>query len=224
MLELNPTPRRLKPRVRLSGKDRRLKIVQAAIDLFSRKGFDGTTTKEIAAASGITEALIFRHFESKQDLYAAIIDFKTSERRRMMRSALDEAARKKDDRGFFARLGYDILESHSNDSSFMRLLLYSGLEGHELSRMVYETHVLEMFTYLADYIAERTREKAFVPVNPRVAARAFIGMIVYHAIVGELFDTQGRLLKITNKQAAFEFAEIFLHGVLQKEKGKPNGK
>ncbi len=119
MLELNSTPHRLKPRVRLSGKDRRLKIVQAAIDLFSRKGFDGTTTKEIAAASGITEALIFRHFESKQDLYAAIIDYKTSERRWMMRSAPDEAARKTDDRGFFARLGYDILQSHSNDSSFM---------------------------------------------------------------------------------------------------------
>ncbi|HXF04417.1 MAG TPA: helix-turn-helix domain-containing protein, partial [Blastocatellia bacterium] len=52
--------RRTKGRVRLSAADRRLQIVRTAMDLFARKGFDGTTTKEIAQASGVTEAIIFR--------------------------------------------------------------------------------------------------------------------------------------------------------------------
>jgi TetR/AcrR family transcriptional regulator len=34
--------------------------------LFSKKGFRGTTTKEIAQAAGVSEAIIFRHFETKE--------------------------------------------------------------------------------------------------------------------------------------------------------------
>jgi TetR/AcrR family transcriptional regulator len=61
---------------RLSAEDRRRQIVHAAIELFARKGFDGTTTREIAQAAGVSEALIFRHFPTKHDLYRAIIDHK----------------------------------------------------------------------------------------------------------------------------------------------------
>src|SRR6516162_6625316 len=58
---------------RLDGDDRRKAIVMAAIPLFARKGFAGTTTRELAEAAGISEALLFRHFPSKQSLYREIL-------------------------------------------------------------------------------------------------------------------------------------------------------
>ena len=58
----------------MAATDRRNQLIDVAIDLFSRKGFGGTTTKEIAAAAGVTEAIIFRHFATKQELYKAILD------------------------------------------------------------------------------------------------------------------------------------------------------
>ena len=64
-------------RERLSGEERRQQIVEAAIDLFSRKGFRGTTTREIAEVAGISEAMIFKHFTTKQELYSAIIEVKS---------------------------------------------------------------------------------------------------------------------------------------------------
>ena len=45
-----------------------------AVPLFATKGFDALTTKEIADAAGISEALLYRHFESKQLLFAAVQD------------------------------------------------------------------------------------------------------------------------------------------------------
>src|SRR5579872_4556577 len=60
---------------RLAATDRRRQLLETALDLFSRKGFEGTTTKEIAASAGVTEAIIFRHFPSKQALYTAVLDF-----------------------------------------------------------------------------------------------------------------------------------------------------
>jgi AcrR family transcriptional regulator len=58
---------------RLDSDERRKAIVTAAVPLFARKGFAGTTTKELAEAAGISEALLFRHFPSKKLLYGEIL-------------------------------------------------------------------------------------------------------------------------------------------------------
>ena len=58
---------------RLDSDERRQAIVEAAVPLFARKGFSGATTRELAEAAGISEALLFRHFPSKQLLYSEIL-------------------------------------------------------------------------------------------------------------------------------------------------------
>jgi AcrR family transcriptional regulator len=58
---------------RLDSDERRQAIVDAAVPLFARKGFAGTTTRELAEGAGISEALLFRHFPSKQLLYREIL-------------------------------------------------------------------------------------------------------------------------------------------------------
>src|SRR5437899_7722995 len=58
---------------RLDSDERRQAIVDAAVPLFARKGFAGTTTRELAEAGGISEALLFRHFASKELLYREIL-------------------------------------------------------------------------------------------------------------------------------------------------------
>src|SRR5438445_11011561 len=58
---------------RLDSDERHRAIVAAAVPLFARKGFAGTTTKELAEAAGISEALRFRHFPSKKQLYGEIL-------------------------------------------------------------------------------------------------------------------------------------------------------
>jgi AcrR family transcriptional regulator len=57
---------------RLSSEERRAAIIQAVQQVFAEKGFDGTTTKELAKAAGVSEALIFRHFPNKEALYSAM--------------------------------------------------------------------------------------------------------------------------------------------------------
>ncbi len=58
---------------RLDSDERRKAIVASAVPLFARKGFAGTTTKELAETAGISEALLFRHFPSKKQLYDEIL-------------------------------------------------------------------------------------------------------------------------------------------------------
>ena len=58
---------------RMDAADRRTAIVHVATPLFARRGFAGTTTKEIAEAAGVSEALLFRHFPTKAALYEEIL-------------------------------------------------------------------------------------------------------------------------------------------------------
>jgi AcrR family transcriptional regulator len=58
---------------RLDSDERRKAIVFAAAPLFARNGFAGTTTRELAAAAGVSEALLFKHFPSKQSLYREML-------------------------------------------------------------------------------------------------------------------------------------------------------
>src|SRR5580658_7407296 len=104
---------------RMTGNDRRNQLIEVAIDLFSKKGFGGTTTREIAAAAGVTEAIIFRHFATKQDLYTAILDYKGSA------SGFDEWPAEaeafmdaNDDEGLFRLIVTKSLEMHRTESRF----------------------------------------------------------------------------------------------------------
>src|SRR5882724_1447286 len=87
---------------RLKADDRRSQLIEAAMDLFSRKGFAGTTTKEIAQAAGVSEAIIFRHFATKRDLYTAIIEHNIhSANALQVLAGLDACMKRRDDEGLF---------------------------------------------------------------------------------------------------------------------------
>src|SRR3712207_4718904 len=118
---------------RLKGEERRRVIIEAALALFSRKGFRGTTTREIAEAAGCNEATIFKYFATKDELYSAILETKATIEQTLARAA--QAAARKDDLGVFRAVGLEALIQTEQDPSLMRLLLYSALEGHELSHL-----------------------------------------------------------------------------------------
>src|SRR5437868_13057197 len=167
---------------RMAAEDRRQQILDVAIRLFSQKGFRGTTTKEIALAAGVNEAIIFRHFATKSDLYAAIIDRKCSSTQyQTFEQELQQAMSRNNDRQVFETIAFHILEFHEQDDTAMRILLYSTLEGHELAEMVFRTQAANNFRRVAAYIKQRIAHGVFRRVDPMLAVRAFFGMIVYHA-------------------------------------------
>jgi AcrR family transcriptional regulator len=63
----------MKSTSKISGDQRRASIIRASQNVFVEKGFNGTTTRELAEAAGVSEALLFKHFPSKEALYSAIL-------------------------------------------------------------------------------------------------------------------------------------------------------
>jgi AcrR family transcriptional regulator len=61
-----------KPNCKLSSEERRAAILRDVRRVFAEKGFDGTTTRELADAAGVSEALLFKHFPNKEALFSAM--------------------------------------------------------------------------------------------------------------------------------------------------------
>ena len=59
----------------LTGEERKHSIIKAARPLFAEKGFHGTSIREIAKAADVSEALIYKHFPSKEALYDELLDY-----------------------------------------------------------------------------------------------------------------------------------------------------
>jgi len=198
----------------MAGDERRQQLCRIAMRLFSERGFRGTTTKEIANAAGVSEAVIFKHFSNKDELYAAILDTKACSPDFV--DPMIEVAEKmeaKDDYGIFYTMALNALNKHKADSDFLRLMLHSALEGHELARVFFENFITRIYNFLGEYIHQRQADGAFREVEPRVVVRAFIGMFVHHSLNNILWDKEQKLLKVSNEQAAHEFATILLNGI-----------
>ncbi len=198
-------------RVRFTAETRRQQILQVASRLFAGQGFNGTTTRHIAQASGVNEALIFRHFPTKEDLYWAVIEEKCEAA--TWREALEARLKSgTSDREVFQGIAADILQRRRKDSTLSRLLLFSALENHKLSERFFRTNVAQYFDLLAEYIAARIRDGAFRKVDPMLAARGFLGMISYHFQVQELYGGK-RYHQYDDVKATEVLTDLWLNGM-----------
>ncbi len=199
---------------RMAGDERRSQLLRVAVDLFSHEGFRGTTTKKIAQAAGVSEAMVFRHFATKEELYAAILDHKACSGDSVdLEMMVADAVARRDDRAVFEGLAFHALEHHEHDPNFQRLLLHAALEGHELAQMFFEKFVRRVYEFLGNYIRERQREGAMTDIDPAIVVRSFIGMIIHHSLNNNLWDPQRRLLNLSNQAAAQNFTAILLQGI-----------
>ena len=209
-------------RPRIPAAARKASIILAAAALFGEKGFNGTKTREIAARAGVSEALIFKHFPSKEDLYAAILTEKSPLPDLLQR--IKVLAEQHNDVEVFTTIAETIVGG-APDQNLMRLILFSALESHEMSDMFFQNHIRHFYDVLAAYIEQRIEDGAFQPVEPLVAARAFMGMLIYHRLLTVLFRAP---LTQEPQDMVRTFVTIFMNGLLtqpsQAKKKKPHAR
>ena len=200
---------------RLPAELRRADILAIAARCFSTHGFVGATTRDIARECGITEAALYRYFPSKEAIYTAILDERLASEDFV--APFEEAARAGDDIAVFGGLAHALLEMVERDPTFLRLMLYSALEGHQLARPFHEKRVKRLREFLAGYIERRIAAGAFREHDPVLAARAFVGMVTDHLIVREIFGQRDEYPQ-SNAEVAENFVSIFLRGVRREER------
>ena len=172
---------------RLSGQERRKQLIDTAMQLFSVHGFAGTTTREIARAAGVNEAIIFRYFPHKDDLYAAILERKSTEScSDVWVDELRAAGANGDDALVIRSVVAHLIEHQRRDPVFTRLMLQSSLENHSFARQYRERHFAPLHLFLLEYVAARQRDGRFRAGDPHAIVRAVLAVPVHHGLVETL--------------------------------------
>jgi AcrR family transcriptional regulator len=192
---------------RRAAEARRQRILTEAARCFAARGFAGTTTRELAAGAGVTEAALYRYFPSKEALYTALIDEKMATASPF--AALEQEAAQ-GERQLLERVAVGMLEAANADPHLLRILLYTALEGHALADSFMQKRVYALRGFLTQYFERRMRAGAFRALDPALAARGFLGMLVHYLISR---DVLGHDLQASAGEIARVFTSLFLDGI-----------
>jgi len=174
----------MKSASKISGEARRAAIIRTARTVFVDKGFNGTTTRELAEAAGVSEALLFKHFPSKEALYAAILrtcfedeGSRIVERLRSLRPSTSALVFLVDD------LVSHILggQPDEGERSFFRLIIRSLMDEGEFTRLATQgapSHWVQKVTECIE-AAKAAGDMLDTPVRPNLG-----GWFVHQLVTG----------------------------------------
>ena len=205
-------------RQRLPAEERREQILEVAVKLFSRNGFDRTTIREIARAAGINEATIYKHFETKEELYDAIIErFIEFGSQLLKRTDLEKHEQLEE---LLSSVATELLGLMNRDTTLPRLLLYSALQNHPFCERFYREISSSFLGVLEERLRQGQLENRYLDsIDPVVTARSFLGMMVFYVISQHIVDAK-QWEPIDAGEYASQTIGIFLRGICTEQEGR----
>ena len=188
------------------------RILNVALGAFAEKGLHGATMSEIAKRAGLSGGALYRHFDSKEDIFRAVVEshsfaFGALD---MIRDLIPElepgTALKFIAQGMFT---YFFLEV-----DFMRVVVGESVKDPEPAAPFFETMLAPSRDFICSCVT-LWKEKGLLrdDVDPLVATMAFLGMVGYIMVEQALFANPG-LQDREPAALAEELATLFLSGVM----------
>ncbi len=188
----------------------RTRILRAAEKLFASRGYDGTSTRDLADRAGVAEGTLFRHFPNKK---AILVEIATQGWVDVLTDLLTELSEMGSYQAVSQVMRRRMLNLHKN-ADVMRVCFMEA-QFHPDLRDRIQAEVIDKMMDVAEAFFQTAMDRGiYRPMSPKVIARVFVGMF---AIAGFSQDTimQGNSPKAIQEMAE-GIADIFLNGVLVK--------
>ncbi len=198
---------------RFSHEQRRKHIISVASNLFAEKGFNGVRTKEIAELAGVSEALVFKHFRNKEELYkAALHNLFVS---LAFPYTIDDLLEMDDDFVAFRTLAFDLIKHKTEDPKAVRLAIFDALDdGQNPYGMIHRPEAVKApHDLIARYIQRRMDDGKFKKINPQIAAQLFIIQVVFMYVLSKKLSISGPALLVPDEEVVDTLVSIFLNGI-----------
>ena len=154
--------------------DRHRRILDAALQVFSRRGYRDTSVDEIAGASGTSKGGIYFHFPNKEAIFLALLDRTAARLREKIEPALaaHEDPITKADAALLT-----VLRTFAKHRALARLFMVEALgAGREFHRRMAEIRG-EFAAVIQRQLDEAVRQEIIKPIDTEVAARAWFGAL-----------------------------------------------
>jgi AcrR family transcriptional regulator len=196
-------------------KDTKEKILDAGLSLFSKKGYLGATTKEIAKKAGVAELTLFRHFSSKERLFEEAI--KRRSFLPTLKGLLPEL------KGLvytdaLIEIANRYLERLSERRDLIKIM-HSEIHLYPAKvREIQQKFVGEIVGTLASYFRGLQERRILKDFDPELGARAFLSMFFSYFTSQEFIADKKQ--RFSDKDAVVgEFVKIFVSGTMVAKSG-----
>ena len=206
--KIGPKPKKLSSKTPKLSSKREQEILDAAVRVFSRKGFNGATTKEIASEAGVAEGTIFRYFKTKKDILLSLVGPYLAQ---SLTDAIEEVSGATDEVILTAIIKnrLDIIKKNSN----LIMLLFTEAQFHpELREKFTEKVVLKVAVVLEQLITTRIKQGAYKEVDPQIATRIFVGMMGIF-ILWKTYLSGDKYISFDENTVIKNVVDIFLNGI-----------
>lgn len=187
---------------------REQQIKQAAIRVFAQKGFNGATTKQIALEAGVAEGTIFRYFKTKKDILLSLVRPYIIE---SLADTLKESAGKPDE-VVLNLIAQNRLKLFKQNRDLVRLLCTEAQFHPELREEFMENIIMPAVGILERYIDEKITQGVYKDLDPKVAARVFVGMVGIFVLWKEFLFGDKHVV-FDEQEFITNMVDIFLHGI-----------
>ena len=192
--------------------DRRQQIIEAALKVFSTKGFHKATNKDIAqAAGGISPGLIYWYFKDKEDLFLSII----RERAAIFQLAdHPERLMELPPREGLALIGQTYLSVFKvpGNVAIVRIMIGEAIRFPQIAEMFYKQAASRFLGLLSQYLQRQVDLAGYAHTIHRSRARSFLGMFVVNVVAREIMRDPSAIAT-PDEQLVATVLDIFLGGL-----------
>jgi AcrR family transcriptional regulator len=187
----------------------RQRILRAAAQVFAEAGYARATTRALAAAAGVNEVTLFRHFGNKQNLFAAVIEQFGGP---AVTIAL-EAQLTGEYRQDLLTIGTRLLQLLLERKDALRLMLCEATHFPEVQEVMVQ-NPRQIRLMLAEYLRQQIERGQVRPLHPEAMAQAFLGMFFSYAIAAGLLEDSLEP-ELSTEDLLAQFVDIFVMGTIE---------
>jgi AcrR family transcriptional regulator len=191
---------------------RRQRIIDGALHVFARHGFEKATNKEIAAAAGIgSPGLIYHYFKDKSDLFREVVEQRVPLLQLLARPEALMALPPAEALARFGRAYLRIMESREA-VALMKLIIGEATRRPQVAELFNEIGPGRALRFLATYLQRQMDAGVLRRADPDIAARCFFGPLIVYVLSRELFR-QPESVEMDAEALLATNLELFLRGM-----------
>lgn len=185
------------------------RIVHAAVALFSRQGYHGTSTREIARLADVSEVTVFRYFEHKDDIFWSALQSSFSAIKPRLDS-LDRTSKREMPEIVLPEIISLLVDIATLSPELVRLIAVAFLELRGRAEEVCREHLTPLFAAISGYLTRNIENGRVRNLNPAIVTAAIALTVIVQPELSKLVDGS-RLSKLGGREAIDEYSAFWLN-------------
>jgi TetR/AcrR family transcriptional regulator len=196
--------------------DTRAAVLRAARTVFARRGFEGASTREVAEAAHVNNAMIYYHFKDKVELYRAVLADSFSAFDRLWEHEIFRSA--KSCREKIQKYIEEFIRFQHANEEFRKIMSMEFAACTDNYRWLADNLFVDSYAKLAKLLKDGMRSGELRKIDPSMAIPALVGMIIHSFIMRPVAEhVTGRKLDLTAARFGTFVTTMFFNGLGQQK-------